>query len=85
MRFSNPFQELTKPLLCSDSCPPVDFIRSYNVLGLCLRTGLVLLHPIMPYLTEELYQRFPRAVDGVVKKESVMLESYPDAEEVRNS
>jgi len=36
-----------------------------------LKQSLILLHPFMPFLTEELYQGFS------VKKKSIMLEEWP--------
>lgn len=42
----------------------------------CLNLGLKLLSPFMPFITEELYQRLPRAnVDQVA---SICVASYPD-------
>ncbi|CAL9077453.1 unnamed protein product, partial [Musa acuminata var. zebrina] len=43
-----------------------------------LDTGLRLLHPVMPFITEELWQRLPRA-EG--KKESIMISEYPSVVE----
>ncbi|MEX2028258.1 MAG: valine--tRNA ligase [Candidatus Curtissbacteria bacterium] len=41
------------------------------VLEYVLKQLLILLHPFMPFVTEEIYQRFD------VKKESIMLEEWP--------
>lgn len=43
------------------------------VLENVLKQVLILLHPFMPFLTEELYQKFE------VKRESIMLEDWPSA------
>ncbi|KAF3762436.1 hypothetical protein M406DRAFT_347513 [Cryphonectria parasitica EP155] len=40
-----------------------------------LEAGLLLIHPFMPFVTEELWQRLPRRPDD--KTRSVMLASYP--------
>ena len=41
----------------------------------CLDHGLRLLHPFMPFVTEELWQRIPRRQDS--KEVSVMVSPYP--------
>ncbi|KAK6916154.1 Aminoacyl-tRNA synthetase, class Ia [Dillenia turbinata] len=47
-----------------------------DTLWLCLEVGLRLLHPFMPFVTEELWQRLPSAANRV-KKESIMICDYP--------
>ncbi|GKV27338.1 hypothetical protein SLEP1_g36522 [Rubroshorea leprosula] len=47
-----------------------------DALWLCLETGPRLLHPFMPFLTEELWQRLPGARD-LARKESIMICEYP--------
>ncbi|PKI50479.1 hypothetical protein CRG98_029123 [Punica granatum] len=46
------------------------------VLWLCLDYGLRLLHPFMPFIIEELWQRLP-SLEGVERKESIMTSDYP--------
>lgn len=41
----------------------------------CLDNGLRLLHPVMPFVTEELWQRLPRRATD--KAESIMVAPYP--------
>lgn len=48
---------------------------SRNVLYLCLEQGLRLLHPFMPFITEELYQRLPRRDGDSIP--SISLSPYP--------
>jgi valyl-tRNA synthetase len=48
-----------------------------NTLYTCLESGIKLLHPFMPFLTEELYQRLPRRPNDTIP--TVMLASYPVA------
>ncbi|KAF4677606.1 hypothetical protein FOL47_000561 [Perkinsus chesapeaki] len=45
-----------------------------EVLYICLDRGLRLLHPLLPFVTEELYQRIP---DSVTKAESIVVADYP--------
>ncbi|KAG6386313.1 hypothetical protein SASPL_155208 [Salvia splendens] len=44
-----------------------------DTLWLCLDNGLRLLHPFMPFITEELWQRLPYSV----RKESISISEYP--------
>jgi valyl-tRNA synthetase len=59
---------------------PEEIVISKSILYLCLNTGLRLLSPFMPFLTEELYQRLP---DKNLAP-SVMISSYPVPEQVDN-
>ena len=47
-----------------------------NTLFRCLDSGLRLLHPTMPYLTEELFQRLPHR-EGPTRPESICIAPYP--------
>ncbi|CAD6341059.1 unnamed protein product [Miscanthus lutarioriparius] len=49
---------------------------SRDTLWICLETGLRLLHPFMPYVTEELWQRLPQPKDSC-RKDSIMISEYP--------
>ncbi|PWN48942.1 putative VAS1-valyl-tRNA synthetase [Violaceomyces palustris] len=48
-----------------------------NTLYTCLDAGLKLLHPFMPYVTEELWQRLPRRASAGGGAETISLSSYP--------
>jgi valyl-tRNA synthetase len=48
-----------------------------NVLGYVLVETLKLLHPFMPFITEEIYCALPHAEDGSCK-ESIMISDYPE-------
>ncbi|XP_060707050.1 valine--tRNA ligase [Hemiscyllium ocellatum] len=50
-----------------------------NVLYTCLDTGLRLLSPFMPFVTEELYQRLPRR--SAQDPPSISVTPYPESEE----
>ena len=47
-----------------------------EVLYVCLDWGLRLLHPLLPFLTEELYQRLPACA---TKSDSICIAAYPNA------
>lgn len=47
-----------------------------NTLFRCLDSGLRLLHPTMPYLTEELFQRLPHR-EGATRPESICIAAFP--------
>jgi valyl-tRNA synthetase len=46
-----------------------------NTLYICLDSGLRMLHPVMPYITEELFQRLPHRKGQV--SESITIASWP--------
>ena len=75
-------QEAIKPRLLQDGSEK-DFKVALYTLRICLETGLKLLHPVMPFITEELYQRIQVAFygenysQGGSKIQSIMLEQYP--------
>lgn len=60
--------EAVKPVLATHP-------TSRDVLYYALEQGLKLLHPMMPFITEELYHRLPRADSACV---SICVASYPE-------
>ncbi len=52
------------------------------ILYTCLSNGLKLLAPIMPYLTEELYQRLPQPNNGQNSPPSLCVTPYPQSSQV---
>ena len=73
--FCDWYVELAKPLLASPSAALVEETR--NVLVHTLETALRLLHPMMPFITEEIWQRVPKRTDA---GRTIMLAPYPDPE-----
>ncbi|KAF8028100.1 hypothetical protein BT93_E0877 [Corymbia citriodora subsp. variegata] len=74
-QFCDVFIEAIKPYFAVED-PTFSSERksSQEVLWLCLETGLQLLHPFMPFVTEELWQRLPSAKDECWTNERVELE-----------
>jgi len=54
-----------------------DRVKAQPTLEHVLKQVLILLHPFMPFLTEELYQKFE------VKRESIMMEDWPHLTRLR--
>lgn len=61
--------EAVKPVLATQE-------SSRKVLYFALEQGLKLLHPMMPFITEELFHRLPRANPGEIA--SICIAEYPD-------
>ena len=60
----------------TDESAPLETRRSaQNTLYTCLDYGLRLLHPFMPFVTEELWQRLPRRPNDPTP--SIMVSSFP--------
>jgi len=71
--------ELSKPIIYSDETSPEQKRAARKTLVTVLEFMLRLLHPIMPYITEELWQKV--APLAGVQGESIMLQAYPVANE----
>lgn len=73
------FIEVIKPTMFGNDEAAKKATR--DTLWLCLDTGLRLLHPFMPYLTEELWQRLPQQ-EGSQAKVSICVADYPAVNQV---
>lgn len=76
------FIELMKPVMALDDAAPGAAAAKQatrDTLWVCLETGLRLLHPFMPFVTEELWQRLPRR-QGQQQTASIMVADYPVVE-----
>ena len=84
------YLELIKPIVKSTdtSSPAAVTARQSSLATLytCLHTGLLLLHPLMPFISEELYHRLPQAMvteeevagtGGYATCGSIMVQPYP--------
>eukprot|EP00026_Physarum_polycephalum_P001453 Phypoly_transcript_01455.p1 GENE.Phypoly_transcript_01455~~Phypoly_transcript_01455.p1 ORF type:complete len:1115 (+),score=189.55 Phypoly_transcript_01455:428-3346(+) len=72
------YLEMSKPIFSSEASSG-DKHASQETLYTCLDMGLRLLHPFMPFLTEELYQRLPRRPNSGYP--SIMVCPYPTAKD----
>jgi valyl-tRNA synthetase len=72
------FVEATKPIFASGS--DADKAETRNVLAHTLETALRGLHPYVPFVTEELWQRLPRPAARPV---SIALAPYPTVDDGR--
>ncbi|GFQ01299.1 valine--tRNA ligase [Phtheirospermum japonicum] len=70
------FIELIKPHFVAGHNDASARRYAQDTLWLCLDYGLRLLHPFMPFVTEELWQRLP-CKKGSVRKESIVISEYP--------
>ncbi|MQL91943.1 hypothetical protein Taro_024571, partial [Colocasia esculenta] len=75
------FIEVIKPLFNSSKEFESSRTASRDTLWVCLDNGLRLLHPFMPFVTEELWQRLPQPLGGCSRKESIMIAEYPSVVE----
>ncbi|AES62574.2 putative valine--tRNA ligase [Medicago truncatula] len=79
------FIEVIKPYF-SGNDPKFASERRFaqDTLWFCLDNGLRLLHPFMPFVTEELWQRLPSPRESK-RAESIMIADYPSAIESWNN
>jgi valyl-tRNA synthetase len=75
------YLELIKPVVYDTSDANKDSRwAAQATLWVTLEAGLRLLHPMMPFVTEELWQRLPgRGTLGDDEPQSIMIASYPEA------
>jgi valyl-tRNA synthetase len=65
--------EALKPVLSGDYSEEKNI--SKNILLKCIDSGLKILHPLMPFVTEELYQRLPKESTDA---ESICIAPFPE-------
>ena len=78
--FCSWYMELVKPILYDDSNEVMAQKRkraAQGCLSLCLETACRLLHPFMPFITEEIWQQLPKPTGT---PGSIMITMYPVAD-----
>ena len=75
--FCDYYIELVKPVLYGDDEKAKGVV--FNVLYTVLNTGLKLLHPVMPFITEEIYTHLS------TETESITIATWPTYDEVLNN
>jgi valyl-tRNA synthetase len=76
--FCDWYLELSKPILTSADSKPEELRGTRHTLVTVLESLLRLLHPIMPFISEEIWQKVAPLVG--VQGESVMLQPYPQVQ-----
>ena len=71
--FCDWYIELVKPRLLDPAC--TTRVAAQNTLAYVFSSTMQLLHPFMPFITEEIWQKFPH------EGESIMISSWPTAKE----
>eukprot|EP01113_Clastostelium_recurvatum_P006197 TRINITY_DN1280_c0_g1_i1.p1 TRINITY_DN1280_c0_g1~~TRINITY_DN1280_c0_g1_i1.p1 ORF type:complete len:1101 (-),score=423.01 TRINITY_DN1280_c0_g1_i1:24-3326(-) len=73
--FCDVYLETIKPILQEEGYAEEVKNATREVMYTCIDVGLRLLHPFMPFLTEELYQRIPRRPGDQIP--TIMLAPFP--------
>ncbi|WP_443663490.1 class I tRNA ligase family protein, partial [Clostridium sp.] len=71
--FCDWYIELVKPVLYAQDCEAKGVVL--NILNKVLKTGLKLLHPVMPFITEEIYTHLDN------EYESITISKWPEFDE----
>lgn len=71
--------ELIKPVLTSTSARDNERVRRYRVLVHTIDYAMRMLHPFMPFLTEEIWQKIPH------KGVSIMVQEFPTPRKIREN
>ena len=73
------YVELSKPVLWDEENSPLEAQATRWMLLNIMEKSLRLLHPFMPYITEEIWQRIAPLLS--IQGESIMLQPYPEPDE----
>ena len=80
------YMELIKPSIYEERNQSIKLVR-FSILKHCLSTLFSVMHPLVPFITEELYQKL-RYLDCELRGEdyayrSIFSNAYPDAEQLK--
>jgi valyl-tRNA synthetase len=78
--FCDWYLELAKPILREKGANPALAAETQATLARVLETSLRLMHPLMPFITEELWQRVPKPKS---RNASIAFGPYPTRDEVK--
>ncbi|KAJ6217790.1 hypothetical protein RDWZM_008947 [Blomia tropicalis] len=81
-KLCNMYLESIKPIIQAEADKPAEAEAARQTLYTALDIGLRLLHPLMPFITEELYQRLPRRSQDN-DPPSIMVTQYPTIEQYK--
>lgn len=79
-KFCNTYLESIKPVISREKKNPDAANAARQTLYTVVDVGLRLLHPLMPFITEELYQRLPRR-STLTDPPSICVTPYPVVEQ----
>lgn len=75
------YLELSKPVLQSEESTEAALRGTRHTLVSVLETILRLAHPIMPYITEEIWQRVSPLIG--IEEDTIMLQAFPESDETQ--
>jgi valyl-tRNA synthetase len=78
--FCDWYIELIKPRLAPENGEPAVFVKTLGNLTALFEASLRLLHPVMPFITEEIWHAM---YDGKPPGKSIALAPYPQADEMQ--
>ncbi|MDR3492809.1 MAG: valine--tRNA ligase [Gammaproteobacteria bacterium] len=78
--FCDWYLELSKPILTSPNSTPAELRGTRHTLVTVLETLLRLMHPVIPFITEEIWQRVAPLAN--IHAETIMLQPYPAANKI---
>ena len=79
---AKPYRTQTKPVFKGGDAVKIQ--TTQHIMHACVGTGLRLLSPFMPFITEELYQRLPRSVGCISYTHAAIITCRHTADDVES-